>query len=171
MKGATMSKSELVHWLQKEFQQWETFINEIAPERMEEPGVAGYWSIKDIIAHLSGWNKRLIASLQAALRGELEPPPPWPAQLEEDDDVNAWIYENNHDRSLADIRNEARQVHEQLVATIEGMPDDVRIELRPPAFYLVWVGDQYYVASEFFNHFSDDHEQDIRDWLARGEKQ
>jgi hypothetical protein len=31
----------------------------------------------------------------------------------------------------------------------------------------VWVDNERFVASEFFNHFHDDHEPDVRAWLER----
>jgi hypothetical protein len=68
---------------------------------MEQPGVAGPWSIKDIVAHLTGWRWRTVGRLQAALRGEPEPEPPWPAHLQTDDEINAWIYETNRDARCA----------------------------------------------------------------------
>src|SRR4051794_30710376 len=61
-----MQKSELLSWLHEEYQQWEVFLDQIGPERMEQPGVAGDWSIKDIVAHLTGWQPKLISGLQAA---------------------------------------------------------------------------------------------------------
>jgi hypothetical protein len=35
----------------------------------------------------------------------------------------------------------------------------------------VWLNDQRFPAGEFFDHFRDDHEPDVRAWLARVEKQ
>lgn len=64
-----MNKSELLNWLQEEYKQWEAFLNQIGPEQMGQPGVAGYWSIKDIIAHLNDWQPKLIANIQAAQLG------------------------------------------------------------------------------------------------------
>ena len=37
--------------------------------------------------------------------------------------------------------------------------------------YLVWVDGERFLTGEFFNHFHDDHEPDVRAWLARVEKQ
>ena len=162
-----MNKSELLHWLQAEYQQWAAFLDQIGPVRMEQPGVNGDWSIKDIVAHLTGWQPRLIARIQAAQRGEPAPPPPWPAHLQTDDEINAWIYAANHDRSVREVLDEAHQVFQQLLAVIEGLPDDVRID---SAHHLVWLGDQRFPAGEFFDHFHDDHEPDVRAWLARIEK-
>jgi hypothetical protein len=120
-----MTKSELLHWLKEEYQQWETFLDQIGPARMEQPGVNGDWSMKDIVAHLTGWQPRLIARLQAAQRGEPEPPPPWPAHLQTDDEINAWIYDSNKGRSMREVLAESHQLFQQLLAVIEGLPQDV----------------------------------------------
>jgi len=163
-----MKKSEILNWLQEEYQQWEAFLDQIGPARMDQPGVTGHWSIKDIVAHLTGWQPRLIARLQAAQRSEPEPPPPWPAHLQTEDEINAWIYEANRGRSVREVLEESHQVFQQLLAVIEGLPDDILIE---PAYHIVRLGGQRFSASEFFDHFHDDHEPDMRAWLARVEKQ
>ena len=166
-----MEKSELLNWLQEEYQGWEVFLDQIDPTRIDQPGVAGHWSIKDIVAHLTDWQPRLIARIQAAQRNEPEPPPPWPAHLQTDDEINAWIYEANHGRSVREVLDEAQQVYQQVLAVVEGLPDEVRIERIEPAYYLVWLGDERFQPGEFFDHFRDDHEPDVRAWLARVEKQ
>jgi hypothetical protein len=165
-----MEKAELLNWLQEEYQQWEAFLDQTDPARMDQPGVAGHWSIKDVVAHLTGWQRSLVARLQAAQRSEPEPPPPWPAHLQTDDEINAWIYESNRGRSVREVLAETHHVHQQLLAVIAGLPDEVRIERIEPAFHLVWVDDKRFLAGEFFNHFHDAHEPDIRAWLARTEK-
>jgi hypothetical protein len=164
-----MRKSELLTWLQEKYQQWEGLLDEIGPARMDQPGVNGDWSMKDIVAHLTGWNRWLVARLQAAGRGEPEPPPPWPAHLQTEEEINAWIYASNRGRSVRELLDEAHQVHQQLLAVMEGLPADVRIETVEPAFHLVWLGDQRFPAGEFYDHFHDDHEPDVRAWLARVE--
>jgi hypothetical protein len=54
-----MNKSELLNWLQQQNRQWEAFLDQIGEERMDQGGVAGDWSIKDIIAHLAVWQRGL----------------------------------------------------------------------------------------------------------------
>ena len=68
-----MKKSELLNWLREEYQKWEVFLDQIGEARMEQPGVAGDWYMKDIVAHLTGWNRWLVRRLLAAQRGEAEP--------------------------------------------------------------------------------------------------
>ncbi len=163
-----MNKSELLDWLQEEYQQWESLLDQIDLIHMDQPGVNGYWSMKDIVAHQWGWLPRLITRIKAAQRGEAEPPPPWPAHLQTDDEVNAWIYESNHGRSVQEVLADSHQVFQQLLTVIKGLPDDIRIESEE---HLVWLNGQRLAVGEFFDHFHDDHEADVRAWLARVEKQ
>jgi hypothetical protein len=161
-----MKKSELLNGLQAAYQRWEVMLDRIGPAGLEQPGVNGEWSMKDLVAHLTGWNRWLVIRLLAAQRGDSEPAPPWPAHLQTEDDINAWIYETYHERSVGDVLDETRHVFEQLLAVLESLPENVRIERVEPAYYLVWIGDERFLASEFFDHFHDDHESDVRAWLA-----
>ena len=165
-----MNKSELLNWLQEEYRGWEDLLDQIGPERMEQPGVNGDWSMKDMLAHLTGFQPKANASLQAALRGESEPPPPWPAHLQTDDEINAWIYESNRGRSLGEVRDDSRRVFQQLINIVQEFPEDVQIEQKHQGarvYHLVWLNGQRYQPGELFDHFHDDHEPDIRAWLAR----
>lgn len=159
-----MEKSELVAWLQEEQAQWQAFLDEIGPERMDEPGVCGQWSVKDFVGHMSGWQRRLLAHMEAAQRGEPEPAPPWPAHLEDEDDINAWIYESNRGRTVAEVLEDSENVLQAYQAFIEGLPEDVQIEAP---WRVVTLGDTRFPAGEFFDHFHDDHEAEIRAWMAR----
>jgi hypothetical protein len=173
-----VNKAELLTWLEEANQKWHALLDRIGPARLEQPGVNGDWSMKDIVAHLTGWNRWLVIRLQAALAGEaqISPPqisPPWPAHLQSEDEINAWIYEAGRGRSLQEILDEMHQVHRQLVAVIESMPDDRQIEVvHYPGreFYLLQVGDERFPVGEFFDHFQDDHEADVGAWLTQVEK-
>lgn len=159
-----MNKSELVNWLNNQNEQWEALLVQIGPDRMEQPGVCGDWSMKDLIAHLNDWQPWLLTRIQAAQRGDPAPTPPWPASLQTDDEINAWIYKNNKDRPVSEVLDTTHQLFEQLIAIIENLPDDVRIE---EDWRLIYFGEKRFSVSEFFDHFRDDHEPDVRAWLAR----
>jgi Protein of unknown function (DUF1706) len=95
-------------------------------------------------------------------------PPYWPAHLQTDDEINAWIYEANHGRSVREVLNDSDQVFQQLLAAIEGLPDEV---LSDPARYLPWLEAESIKPGDFFGHFHEEHEPDMRAWLERVEKQ
>lgn len=162
-----MTKSELISWLQEQNRQWQALLAEIDPALMEQPGVNGDWSMKDMVAHLTGWNVWLVDRMLAAQRGDPQPPPPWPEHLEGDDPVNAWIYQAYHQRSLAEVLAETDQLNRQILDIVESLPDDARVEFEEPEYYLVWIGDQRFEPGESFIHFRDDHEADVRAWMAQ----
>ena len=164
-----MNKSELLIWLSEEYRNWEEFLEHIDPAHMEVPGVNGSWSMKDMVAHITCYQPWVTARIQAAADGAPEPPPPWPAELQTDNEVNAWIYETNRGSSVSEVLDDARQIFHQFFAVIENLPEDVRIEEVQHGgkmFYLMWLGDQRFQVGEIFDHFHDDHEADIRAWLA-----
>src|SRR6185503_7731697 len=107
-----MKKSELLNWLQDEYRQWETLLDQIGPARLDQPGVNGDWSMKDIIAHLTGWQRNVVAQIRAAGRNEPESPPPWPEHLQTEDEINAWICESNRGRSVGEVLDDMHQVLE-----------------------------------------------------------
>jgi hypothetical protein len=166
-KEEFLNKSELLNWLQQENRQWQALLDQIGTTRMDQPGVNGDWSMKDLVAHMADWQPWLISRMQAAQRGEPEPLPPWSPHLQTDDEINAWIYERNRGRSVREVLDESHQVFQQLLAVIQDLPDDVVIEQE---WRLVHLGDKRFPAGEFFDHFHDDHEPNVRAWLARVEK-
>src|SRR3569832_1206714 len=92
-KEVSMNKTKLLDGVREEYRQWEALLDQIGEARLDQLGAAADWSIKDIVAHLTGWRRRTVARLQAAQRGEGEPPSPWPAHLHPDvdlDAINAW---------------------------------------------------------------------------------
>src|SRR5207302_1509092 len=114
-----ISKKQLLAELQSEQAAWLALLDEIGEENMTQPEVAGGWSIKDIVAHLTGWRRRTVLRFRTALDPTVDMTPSWPAELDEDDEVdeiNAWIYKANRDRPLGDVLNDSREVFQQLVA-------------------------------------------------------
>lgn len=157
------SKEQLLAVLQKEQAGWQKLLDDIGEARMTEPGVTREWSIKDIVAHLTGWRRRTVGRLQAALKQEPEPTPLWPSQLQTDDEINAWIYASHRDRPLADILQESDVVFQQLVDTLSAFPE---AELLAPNRF-GWMGGEPLSGAAFFAHFHDEHESDMRAWLDK----
>lgn len=147
----------------------ERLVAEAGPTRMDLPGVAGDWTLKDVIAHLAAWRWWSVARLEAAVRDE-EPTPPWGAGLDEDDDadtdrINRQFYEASRDRPVAAVLRDSRETLDRLEAALLALPEaDLVAADRYP-----WLGG--YPAAAIITgsaaHLYDDHEPAINDLLAR----
>jgi carboxymethylenebutenolidase len=163
--GRSTSKAQLLDELRDEQAQWEALLRDIGEDHMIQPGVAGEWSIKDIIAHLTGWRRRTVGRFQAALRHEPAPPPAWLPHLQTDDEINAWIYAAYRDRPLADVLRDSREVFEQLVEALDAFPEADLLD--PARFPWLEADDLPLTGAAFFGHFHEEHEPDMRAWLER----
>jgi hypothetical protein len=158
-----MRRAELVAELNSENQDYERLLAEIGEDRMDEHAVAGAWSIKDIVAHLASWRRRTVGRLEAAAKGQPEPAPPWPADLHEDDEINAWFHARDRAKSVGEVLSESRRVFQQLLSAIEKLPEDV---LDDPE-RLPWLQGTPVSGRAFFAHFHEEHEADMKAWLSR----
>jgi hypothetical protein len=161
--GIPMSKAQLLTDLKDEQAHFEALLGEIGEAHMQELGVAGDWSMKDIVAHLTNWRRRTVASFQAALSHKSSFSPPWPPNLETDDEINAWIYAANKDRPLSDVLEESHAVFEQLVEALSAFSEAELLE--PNRFG--WLEGEPMSGAAFFGHFHEGHEPDMRAWLGK----
>jgi len=152
--------------IERERQAWEMLLAEVGESRMLEPGPMGDWSFKDLIAHLDGWRARGLQRMEAAIAGQPEPPAPWPARLETDDEINTWIYERNKDRLLGEVINESRESFARLSEIVQRLPD----EALSDSDYFPWLeGNALGPAIEngdYFGHLHEEHEPAVRRWLS-----
>jgi len=161
-----ISKKQLLAEMQSEQAAWLALLDEIGEENMTQPEAASGWSIKDIVAHITGWRRRTVLRFRAALDPTVDMTPDYPAELDEDDEVdqiNAWIYKANRDRPLADVLNDSREVFQQLVAEVSALSDE---QLNDPQRF-PWLEGERLTGAFIFGHFHEEHEPDMRAWLSR----
>lgn len=92
----------------------------------QEPPRDDDWTLKDVIAHLTSWRLTTAARLEAGLHGG-EPELPWPAPLDEDEDldeINRWFDETNRANSADDIARESHQTFERVERAIATLSDE-----------------------------------------------
>lgn len=154
-------RDELLARIEAERAAWRDLVNEVGRDRMEQPGPMGAWTFKDLAAHLTGWRERTIGRLEAGPGNE--PPPPWPAQLQSDDEINVWIHERQQDRPLQAVLADADSSYTRLAAAIAALPE---ADVTTPGRFS-WLEGQSVTDRDFFGHFHDEHEADVRAWLAR----
>src|SRR5437660_2729156 len=60
-----MDKATFIETLHAERAEWEALLAEVGEARMLQPGVAGGWSVKDIIAHVMWGEREMVGVMQA----------------------------------------------------------------------------------------------------------
>jgi uncharacterized protein (TIGR03083 family) len=157
------AREDVVAQVDREREAWRSLVQEVGPDRMEEPGPMGDWSFKDLAAHLLAWRERTIARLEAAGGGPPATEAFWPAHVADDDDsVNAWIHEQDRDRPAADVLRDVDQSYARMRAAIERLDEDVVV--TPGR--LPWLDGASLAQASHSSHFMNDHEPSVREWLA-----
>lgn len=160
-----MTKAELLARIRTERKLLEAELADLDGDQMTKPGVEGCWSIKDLIAHISVWEQRMITWLKQTLRSEV--PQQLPAGMTWDD-LDRWneqTYLEHRDRPLDEVLAESNRSYRQAVQAVETMPEKALIE---PDYY-VWRGGKplwEMVAANTFWHYRE-HRETIRAWLGR----
>ena len=110
-----MSKSALINQLQMERSWIEGMLSELTGEQMEAPGVEGNWSVKDIIAHLTEWERRgtqWIEWVNVAARGEDEQLRQAGYSAKDLDRLNLETYQKTEkDHSAKSFKNSSSRFH------------------------------------------------------------
>jgi hypothetical protein len=101
-------------------------------------GVEGNWSVKDILAHISTWERWMIRWTKNIQQGKKpETPEPWDI-----DWMNADTYTRNKDRSLAKVLEEFHQSYWDSLFLIQNL-SDVQMNTNYPSTWpmgLLWTG-------------------------------
>ncbi len=103
---------------------WRGFIDStkgIPASLMTEAGVVNNWSVRDLLAHISAWDRMTTRVTMQIIRGDQ---PEWPVHLQKFDDLN---YEADKNLSVTEARNRALSAHKALVEMLDGKPE-VRAE-------------------------------------------
>jgi uncharacterized protein (TIGR03083 family) len=155
-----MNKAELLKDIRAEWALWEALLGEIEEAQMTQPGAAGEWSVKDVIAHITWFEREMVGMLQArALVGS----DLWQLPT---DERNARIFEENQDRPLQDVLAEAQQVHRQFLEEFEALAeDDLADPHRFPGMPEDW--QPWIVIAGNSNEHYRDHSRDVRTWLEK----
>jgi hypothetical protein len=144
----------------------ERIVAETDKALVEQPGSFGDWSLKDLIAHLTGWRQLAATRLEAALRGE-EPVSPWPPDFKEGKsgiEKNQWLFETNRDKPLAQVLSESRETFDRVERALVEVPeDDLFLTERFPWIQGTTLSET--VVQTAIRHYRVAHEPEIHAWL------
>lgn len=122
------------------------------------------WTAKDVLAHLTAWEQRVLAWLDRwRATGRPERPEPG-VTFAEGDALNVRDYEAAKGKPLADVRSEAGVSFAAVVRAVETLSED-ELAVRPDAPdgpSWAWI-----VGANTHQHY-DEHRQEIGRWLNEG---
>src|SRR5258708_28538867 len=112
-----MTKAEVIDRLRTTRGELEALLAAMTPEQMRRPGVAGDWSVKDVLAHIL-WYAR--EELELVRESGAAASALWDVAQ---DPRNGLIREELRDQPLDDVLTELRQVFEAFVVAVDGLSD------------------------------------------------
>ena len=94
----------------------------LSSSRLAEPGVAGDWSVKDIIAHVTWWEEEALRHLPLIMAGGR--PPRYSVTYGGIDAFNAMMAERKRDVPLSDVLTQQNDTHQRLIDFIQSVSED-----------------------------------------------
>jgi hypothetical protein len=155
-----MNRAELLQQLEEGRERFLDAIEGLSEAALQQPGVAGDWSVKDILAHLARWEAELVKLLWQAQHGEK--PNTVHFTQRDVDETNARWHRQSQSRPLDRVLDDFHGVRVQTTRRIESLPAGA---LENPAAYPWLAGKPLWewIAGDSFEHEAE-HEVQIRNW-------
>ncbi len=163
MSEDQMSKALLLELLKSRRAEWDAVLAEVPVEAMTEPGAAGTWSVKDLVAHLNFFESWYGDRLHEQLEGIQYTP----TELDwmPFDQRNEIIYQQNRDRPVEEVLAESRVGFQRLLAGVQANPESFLIDPQQfpgaPEPVTIWK----MLRGDVYEHYGE-HIASIRQWLA-----
>ncbi len=116
MVVSTQERLDILQEVSKSWLELTKAIKGLSDEQILKPGVAGDWSVKDIMAHITFWDGQLVEELGFLDRGETPP------ETTDFESVNQEEAAKSRSVSLQDVRANFESVHEQVMNLLEATP-------------------------------------------------
>ena len=165
------TKDRLLASLRAERERWEALLAEVGEARMTTPGVAGEWSVKDLLGHLAAYFRYWGAQLRGATTGV--PPTPLdlfdtettPERAATFDEQNAAIQALYAPLPLAVVLAKWREAVDLLTEAVAALTEE---DVATPGRF-AWAGDRPLpeaMAEDTYEH-AREHAAAVRAWLDR----
>jgi hypothetical protein len=137
--------TEILERIEATWEDWLSVLERVDLARRTEPGVCGYWSVKDLLAHIALCDSEIPEHIQRWQMG-------LPTAELDIDTINAENVAENHARSYALVRMNMHQAHQSAIAAIRAIDREPDDDLRSR------------IAGETWDHYPE-HTDQIRTWL------
>ena len=115
----------------------ETLLASFSDEELVQPGRFGEWSAKDMLAHITFWEQRLIAYVNGAKESLVQPDEDESVAI---DRINAGVLAANRDRPLAEVRAAFEHTYQEALELAESLSAE---DLADEVLYNLLAGDTF----------------------------
>ena len=152
-----MTKVDLQDAIQSGRLEFDTLLNSIPKDKLEDPLLDNGWSVKDTIMHIVSWEQRLIGWVNAAAQGD-EPVLPAPGYTwDQMDELNEQTYLQQKHRGLQDILASFHASLNLIFLALERFDDETLNSKYLGEDSLLW----RYFAENTYEHY-EEHGEEIR---------
>jgi uncharacterized protein (TIGR03083 family) len=123
--------------IRAEHAQLEAALAGISDEQFIQPGAFGEWSVKDILAHITFWEQRLLAYFNGARESLIQPGEEEQAAI---DRINAEVFTANRDRPLDEVRAAFASSYQQTLALADALSAE---DLADEELFGLFAGDTF----------------------------
>jgi hypothetical protein len=157
-----MTKQELIERIEQDWAKLQSSLDGLTEEQMHASGVVGTWSIKDILAHITAWQSRLITAMFKAARGFTPETTEGGATV---DQLNEKWYREMKDRPFEQVWDDLDSSYHQLLKRIDSLSDQ---DLFDPQRFAWMRGDPFstYIAGDSYEHYAE-HAAQIEEWRKK----
>ncbi len=115
-----MERQKLLRRLDEAWEDLKASYAGLSTEELLEPGVAGDWSVKDLIAHVTWWEEEALTHLPVILAGRR--PPRYSTTYGGIDAFNAKRMDQRRSLSISEVLRQRDDVHRRLTGLVESAP-------------------------------------------------
>ena len=128
----SMSRDDVLALLRETYAKLDALLERLDETEMAEARIHGDWTVKDMLAHLSSWERLEIGWMEAVLRGErplLYAPgfewdeSDWRKRVEVINRFNAHVLEETKERTLDDVLTEFRTTQQRMLELAGQLPE------------------------------------------------
>lgn len=116
-----MNRPQLLKKLDQAWAEVKESYAGLSDSQLAEPGVAGDWSVKDILAHVTTWEEEALKYLPLIIEGRR---PPRYITYGGIDAFNAQTTEQKRSLSFSDILRQLDEVHGRLIGYVQSVPEE-----------------------------------------------
>jgi hypothetical protein len=117
-----VDRQQLLQRLDKAWGVFKESYAGLSASQLLEPGVAGAWSVRDILAHVTTWEEEALTHLPLILKGGQ--PPRYSVRYGGINAFNAQMTEQKRSLSLPEVLRQLDETHRRLIDFIRSAPDD-----------------------------------------------